>query len=256
MILEAREEARPILEAWIAAHGTLHEAAALHPGAGKLQGRGRVFVVSPDAVGEADRPPVLRRGRWVVRHYQRGGAVASALGDRYFRAGMPRPLREYRLLRTLEARGIPVPRAIGAAVYPAGAFYRGDLVTEWVHDSTDLAAVLFHPEPPVAAAFDPIGASEAAGQLVRSLHAVGLIHPDLNLKNILVTAGDAGPRAVVIDLDRARLGGSVSRPARRRMLRRFERSLRKWEVATGRRAPAGSLAAFRRGYAAGAEPSA
>jgi 3-deoxy-D-manno-octulosonic acid kinase len=64
----------------------------------------------------------------------------------------------------------------------------------------------------------------AAGRAVARLHAAGVIHPDLNLGNILVGDGDAS----IVDLDRARIGrGPLVAWRRSRSLRRLERSARK-----------------------------
>lgn len=238
----ARPASRDALEHWVREAGTLANAAAAHPDATTLEGRGRVFVV-PAPVGS---------GRWAVRHYRRGGAVASLLGDRYLALGTPRPVREFRVGRALEELGVPTPRHVGGAVYRTGAWYRGDLVTEYVPGSRDLAGVLFDDDPfPV----DPIGAMRAAGALVRLLHDRGVIHRDLNLKNILI-AGGSGPgsdgeaHALILDLDRASIRSRVGERARRAMLDRFWRSARKWEEATGR-APRGAVeGAFREGYRA------
>ena len=132
MIL-ARQDARSALEAWAGRFGTLADAAAAQPGARPLRGRGRVDVVP------APPGPWPAETRWVVRRYRRGGALAAALGDRYPRLGTPRPFREYGVLVALADAGIPAARPVGAAVYPSGPFYRGDLVTEWVAGSLDLA---------------------------------------------------------------------------------------------------------------------
>lgn len=268
-ILEARPDAEPALREWIMEAGSLAAYAASHPAAVELQGRGAVHAVPS---------PLQGAGAWVVRHYHRGGALASALGDRYLRAGTPRPVREYALALALEARGVPTPRAVGAAVYPAGLFYRGDLVTERVQGAMDLAAVLFRAQAlpasppgaePVAAGspgaeppgagragpgepFSVADAMAAAGRLVRQLHGAGLVHPDLNLKNVLI-AGPDRPRALVLDLDRARLVDAVSPRARRRMLGRFWRSVAKWEARTGRSLDAHTRQAFMAGYEAGEE---
>ena len=75
----------------------------------------------------------LRDGerRWVLRHYRRGGAVATLLGDRYLWTGedRTRAFREWRLLRQLEAWALPVPRAIAARYRRAAFCYRADLIT-------------------------------------------------------------------------------------------------------------------------------
>lgn len=235
-------------------HGTVTAAAAAHPEAETLTGRGRVHVV----------PAPVGGGRWAVRHYHRGGAVASLLGDRYLRVGTPRPVREYRVGLEVEARGVPTPAHIGAAVYPSGPWYRGDLVTRYVPASRDLAGVLFpgrtlagdgaaasdasagpdvRVPPP-----DPRASMEAAGRLVRRLHEGGVVHPDLNLKNILIAGVAESVVALVVDLDRAEAGPRVAEGARRRMIDRFWRSARKWQAATGVALAPSLEAAFDAGY--------
>lgn len=237
---------REVLESWVREHGTLAAAAALQPGAETLTGRGVVHIV-PSPAGAGD---------WAVRHYHRGGAVASLLGDRYLRLGTPRPVREMGMGRALEAAGIPTPRHVGGAVYPDGVWYRGDLVTEYVPDSRDLAAVLFGDAPAAPATrFDPAAAMRAAGSLVRRLHDGGVVHRDLNLKNILIAGPEPGVsgdtdalRALVLDLDRASLRSRVGERARRRMLDRFWRSARKWEARTERGLDPALRRAFEGGY--------
>lgn len=236
-----------MLERWVSEHGTLIAAAAAQPGSRRLRGRGEVVLVP--------RGPVDGEAGWVVRHYHRGGAVARALGDRYPRIGAPRPFRELAVLEALRARSIPTSPPVGAAVYPSALCYRGDLVTEWVTGSSDLGRVLFGAEQLDSPAGGPIrgepgDAMEAAGRLVRRLHDEGVSHPDLNLKNILIVDGATGAHAAVIDLDRAVLRDRLTDRARRRMLKRFGRSLRKWEKRTARAAPAGAREAFERGYGA------
>ena len=218
--------------------------------------------------------------RWVVRHYHRGGAIASLLGDRYLRAGRPRPFRELRVGWAVEARGVPTPVHVGAAVYRSGIWYRGDLVTRYVPDSRDLAAVLFPGRSlgsgPLAGSrarfargstagassagaardADPGAAMTAAGRLFRRIHEGGVDHPDLNLKNILIRGTGAELEALVLDLDSATLTpepecAPVGDAARGRMVARFWRSARKWERATGIDLDASLRSAFETGYAAG-----
>jgi 3-deoxy-D-manno-octulosonic acid kinase len=155
------------------------------------------------------------------------------LGERFLRRGPPRPLREALASEAARARGIPTPRVLAGIVYPAGLFYRADLVTRFVPDSRDLAAILFGEgradaeeaaEPPLRA-----DALRAAGELVVWLASAGIRHPDLNAKNFLVTPGEGGRPAVeVLDLDRATVAASGSVDPGR-MGARLERSLRKFE---------------------------
>jgi len=230
------------LEETLAAGGTLYGWAAAHPQLREMAGRGRVFSVPAPARGPDDRE------RWVVRHYLRGGAVARFLKDRYVAVGRPRPMVEACASREARSRGVATPAAVAGAVYFAGAFYRADLVTEEVPDAADLARVVFGPHP---APVEEEAALRASGRLVRKLERAGLLHPDLNAKNILLRGDRASPRAHLVDLDRccARTLG-IPAPAFP-MRRRLERSLRKFEVRTGRRLSAEAWAALRNGYEGG-----
>jgi len=239
----------PQLQGWLDEHGTLMAAAVAHPRVRHLEGRGTVAL--------APAPGSAAGEHWVVRHYHRGGALARALDDRYLRVGPPRPEREFRTLAALAELGVPAPEPVGAAVYPAGPFYRGDLVTRWVPDSMDLATFVFlEPRSDRSDGLD--AAMTAAGRLVRLLHERGVVHRDLNLKNILLVDahGAMEPAALVLDLDRASLRRRVGRRARQAMIHRFWRSARKWERRTDRVLPVSTRTAFDRGYAADPVPSA
>lgn len=219
-------------------HGSLFAFAAASSQAERLSGRGPVYSVPAPG------------GRWVVRHYRRGGAVARWLGDRYLAAGAPRPLRELRTSEELRRRGVESPRVMAAAIYPAGLFYRADIATLWIPNSTDLAEALFGPDE--VKGEDRTLACAAAGRLIREMHEVGVIHPDLNLKNILIEWSWTPPRPYLLDLDRVRIARRVSPRRRRAMLARFWRSARKWEEKTDRKLTADERAAFEAGYAGGA----
>ena len=74
--------------------------------------------------------------RWVLRHYRRGGFIASLSRDRYIFLGedRTRSFAEWRLLAELRRRGLPVPAPV-AARYVAGALtYTADLITEQLPD--------------------------------------------------------------------------------------------------------------------------
>lgn len=184
----------------------------------------------------------------VVRHARRGGALARLLEDRYVRSGQPRPIEELSLSAALRALDIDTPRVLAAAVYPAGAlFYRGDVATEHIPDSADLADRLFTPGD-----VDPVEAARAAGRLVRRLHDRRVVHPDLNLRNILIQRAGAALRPWIIDLDRCRIVATLDAPARRGMLARLDRSWTKLEAEHQTPQPA-ALSAFHEAYEAGIE---
>jgi 3-deoxy-D-manno-octulosonic acid kinase len=187
-----------------------------------LEGRGPVYAVAAPT-----------GGRWVVRPYHRGGAVAGPLlGDRHARVGVPRPVAEARASAAVLARGVPTPRVLAGAVYPSGPFYRADIVTQYIPASRDLAGALFpaageeHP--------DPLPLLEAAGSLVGRLARAGIEHRDLNARNILLVREGEAPVAMLLDLDRCRVRPPGTRLSPRTMLLRLERSLRKISERRGR----------------------
>lgn len=210
--------------------GTLYGYAASLPDAVRMKGRGVVYGIE------------VPGGRWAVRHSRRGGLVARWLGDRYLRAGVPRPIRELAASDAARRRGVATPRVIAVAIYPAGIFYRADVITEYIPDAVDLAGALFGPA--ALTGEDRVRACEAAGRLVAGLGGRGLVHPDLNLKNILVVRSGGEVSAVLLDLDQCRMLDRVSHGQRARMRRRLLRSLEKWQFRTGRRLSARERAAL------------
>lgn len=235
----AVEEALPWLQEVLASGTTLHDWAAAQEDRRDLAGRGAVYSVPAPASG----PDV--RTRWVVRHYYRGGAVARWLHDRYLSVGKPRPLAEACAAHEARERGIYTPAAVAGAVYPAGAFYRADLVTEEIPDAADLAAVIFGDGP---TRLDADACLTAAGRLVRSLERSGLFHPDLNAKNVVLRPAEDGLQAWLVDLDRCCVREKgVPAPAQA-MRQRLERSLRKFGRTTGRPLGRPQWAALRAGW--------
>jgi hypothetical protein len=83
---------------------------------------------------------------------------------------------------------------------------------------------------------------------LRSAFTAGLEHADLNLRNILITGPAAGPRALLLDLDRAVVHEKPLRAAvRSAMIARLHRSRAKLEKLAGEETGAEALAAFRAG---------
>ena len=74
--------------------------------------------------------------------------------------------------------------------------------------------------------------------------AAGLLHPDLNLGNILVAGDPERPRAWLIDLDRARMTGDMKADDRVAMQRRLNRSREKLESQHGQAVGRVELIAF------------
>jgi 3-deoxy-D-manno-octulosonic acid kinase len=237
----ARAFAAPEVEAWV--RGVLARGERLHDAASAqaefhLRGRGSVPVVR------------TARGRWVVRHYHRGGLLAAPLlRDRYLRVGVERPLREASASGEVLRRGIATPRVMGGAAYHDGPFYRADLITEYVANGGDLARALFHDELTQAERKQIL---RSVGGLLARAAAAGIEHPDVNAKNVLLDWTAGGPIPLLLDLDRCRVlpPGVPSDPTR--MLERLARSLRRHSEWTGRGLGQGEWAVLREG--AGARP--
>ncbi|MGV8930989.1 MAG: 3-deoxy-D-manno-octulosonic acid kinase [Luteimonas sp.] len=156
-------------------------------------------------------------GPCVLRHYLRGGWAAKFSRDRYLWRGVDhvRSFAEFRLLRELLKRGLPVPRPVAASYLREGMTYRASILIERlidVHSFADLAA-LSGPDAPW----------DAAGRLIARFHRVGLDHADLNAHNLLF---DAAGQGWIIDFDRSALRIPAT-PWRERNLARLKRSLLK-----------------------------
>lgn len=158
----------------------------------------------------------------VVRPYRRGGALGSLLHDRY-----PQPARcrrELEVLLALQAQGVPVTAPVAAVARRGRAFWRLRLCTEFLAGAMTVPAFLAaHPARRRAAA-------DAVGTVVRLAFAAGLRHPDLHLDNVLCRPSGDGAngykvRAVLVDVDRARIAPPLSQRAKDEMLVRLQRHL-------------------------------
>jgi hypothetical protein len=179
-----------------------------------FEGRGRPFAVEVKGVG-----------RVFVRQYLHGGALRRMTGDRW--RGESRFVGELRALADAARAGVPVPEALGVVSRPAGlSMRRGWLLAREVTGARDALAFLASRPPPARRH----GVLAAAGRAMRRLHDAGLEHPDLHLKNLLVTErGDV----LVLDLDAARRRDALTREQRLGGLFRFDRYAAK-QAAAGR----------------------
>jgi 3-deoxy-D-manno-octulosonic acid kinase len=205
----ARPEACEFAADAIRSHGSLFAWAAAYSTRG-LAGRVPAHVM--------DAP----RGPWVVRHYTRGGRIAALLGDRYLRLASPRPFRELLASDLARAAGIATPEVMVAAVSARGIFQRGDIATRFVADSATLADITFGGARRVES--ERMAAWEAAGRCVRDAAGKGLVHADLNLRNLLVAGDAASPSVLLLDLDRCRFTRTPGPEHLSAMVRRLHRS--------------------------------
>jgi hypothetical protein len=217
-----REDDAPFAMSLMGDTGSIYGGAAKASDAVPVQGRDLAYVVNA---------PGGRR--WIVRKLRHGGILSSLTRGLFLRAAANRPLNELYLSCRLREMRIPTPEVLAAVVYPMGPFYRAEVVREFVEARGDLASCLF--DPRVARAGERPIVLATAGTLVGRLHRVGLDHPDLNLRNILIvprTGGD-GLESWILDLEKCRLDGGLSLQSRRRMLARMRRSASRFESASG-----------------------
>jgi 3-deoxy-D-manno-octulosonic acid kinase len=229
-LLFGAEAAEPADTRWFdAAHWHAHGGVAL-----ETSGRGAVLVVKHG--GET----------WVVRHYHRGGMVARFIDDHYLWTGVDRSraFREWRLLRSLRAAGLPVPNPVAAHVYRTGPIYTADIITTYLPDTRKLSAY-------IADGSVPEGVWRRVGRMVRSVHAHGVDHPDLTAHNILL---DPRGGLFLVDFDNANV--KPDGPWQRAGVERLQRSLRKVALETGTDFDARAWDEIEAGYAEPPAPAA
>lgn len=155
------------------------------------------------------------QGDALLRQYLRGGLVARISRDAHLWRGIGhvRSFAEFRLLRILREKKLPVPLPFAAWYRREGLHYRAAILMQRLHEVSSLAALAQAGDAPW----------QACGQLVARFHRVGLDHADLNAHNILF---DAGGQGWMIDFDRShlRIPATAWREAN---LQRLQRSLRK-----------------------------
>ncbi|MEO5903613.1 MAG: lipopolysaccharide kinase InaA family protein [Gemmatimonadaceae bacterium] len=194
-------------------NGTLYDFAAKQPGARKFMGRMPAYAISLPKDG----------GDVVVRHAVRGGALARTGSDLFLPP--TRALRE--LINSLRLRlaQVPTPEVVAFVTYNAGRiFRRSDVATREIKDGHDLSVVLRE----VPSGEHRQECLLATGKLLALLTKAGAHHPDLNVRNLLITwDGTDGARAHVLDVDRIRFHMPSDPMVANANISRLERSLRK-----------------------------
>ena len=187
------------------------------PPAGQQGGIGRARVVYFSQAGKS----------FVLKHYYRGGAVASILKDRYLGVSIikSRAFREFRLLKKMNEFGLPVPIAVAAHVDKGMLYYRADLITEEIKQAETLSDVLSN---------RVLGDEgwQKIGHCIKRFHQHDIYHADLNARNILLTKS---LEIYLIDFDNSyirtgsRFGSNAWKMAN---LSRLKRSLLKFKNST------------------------
>ena len=120
------------------------------------------------------------------------------------------------MLEQLSVAGLPAPAPLAAICTRDGGLYSGWLMTRRIMDAEPLADLI------AARRADPV-LWRSTGACIRRFHDFGLVHADLNARNILVGKTD---NVHLVDFDRARIRQGESR-AYSTNLRRLHRSLEK-----------------------------
>jgi Lipopolysaccharide kinase (Kdo/WaaP) family len=192
----------------------LYDYAARQTDAVPLVGRAPVFAV--DLPGGC--------GRVVVRHSMRGGWMAKINKDLFVL-----PTQGYRELLAslrLRASGVSTPEVLAYVSYPKNILLRrSDVATREISNGHDLSVALAK----VTDHDHRVMVLDAIVKLLLALTHAGAHHQDLNLKNVLLTAGEGpGLDAHVLDVDRVRFSSPGSPLVAKANLDRLIRSLRKW----------------------------
>jgi len=149
---------------------------------------------------------------FVLRKFYHGGIFRNIFKDKFFGKNV-RAFEEYKILLFLNEKKLPVPFPLFASK-SNGFIYSQCLTTKLVESSQDLVALNKLPHSLLNKIF----------LQVENFFNAGLIHPDLNIKNVLVQ----NDKVYLIDFDKAKIVNSPL-PVKKRVkiLKRFFRSFDK-----------------------------
>ncbi|MHB1222756.1 MAG: lipopolysaccharide kinase InaA family protein [Gemmatimonadaceae bacterium] len=211
----ARDDVADTIATAVGTGGSLHRWASRQPGRRELHGRGVAW-----AVRLPDGPSV------VVRHNRHGGLFAPLTGDRFL---VPtRAPSELATAVRLADAAVPTPAVLAYLLYPAGPLLRRvDVATLEIADGADLPAALERWPTHRTLLLD------ATARLVAQLTRAGARHPDLNVKNVLLTVHGDTPLAHVLDVDRISFGEPGDPRVTDANMDRLARSVRRWRERRG-----------------------
>jgi 3-deoxy-D-manno-octulosonic acid kinase len=200
------------------ARGSLYEAAASDPAARPLEGRGIAYAIALPVSGT----------RAVVRHNRHGGLLAPLTRDLFLPP--TRAPYELRTAMRLAELGVPTPPVLCYGLEVVGiVLRRADVVTREIENARDLSAYMTRG----VSAAERDAAWEATRALLAAMHAAGVRHHDLNVKNVLLASTASGLVAYVLDVDRVELGRAGDERLHTANVQRLRRSARKWRDERG-----------------------
>ena len=177
-----------------------------------------------------------------IRPASHGGWLARWTGDRFLRPD--RVFRELSLVAALQTHGIPVAAPVFAAARRHGIFWRCAYASINEPDAIDGLALLRpdhdqkKPSPPrddsrksnnASADRRLYPAARVLGSALRQLHDAGVLHGDLQLRNVLFSIHKESKKLQCrfIDFDRAQIPSRLSPEHRMNECMRLLRSTRK-----------------------------
>ncbi len=166
--------------------------------------------------------------KMVLKHYYRGGLLASVLKDKYlgFDIENSRAFKEWRLLKKMQQLRLPVPEAIAAHIEKHLFFYRADLITREIENADTLADIL------IKQAIN-VDIWKKIGACIKVFHQHDVYHSDLNARNIMLAGGlSEADNVYLIDFDKSYFRTGVetwAKPWKLMNLARLKRSLLKFK---------------------------
>mgnify|MGYP005847339499 CR=1 FL=1 len=199
--------------AWILTRGTAAGAVAL-----ALETRSGCVPVSGDGRGAVWRFPLPDGGEGLLRESCRGGWAGRVLRRHYLLVNRPR--WEWQVHLRAWQLGLPTVEPLGVRWRWEGPLCAGMLATRYAQGWSLARWVEMTPEAEARRE-----GLRRAGAAVRRIHDAGLLHVDLQIRNLLVTpAGDI----LLLDWDRGRdRGRPATRAERSHGVFRFRRSTEK-----------------------------
>jgi len=157
-----------------------------------------------------------------VRQYVHGGALGRLWGAAFIGAG--RMVSELEVTAAAHRAGVPVATPVALRIARiVGPLVRAHIITERIPDAVNMLEwCRSSPAGPHTALMQSIAAA------IARMHDAGIVHTDLNLKNILVRTSAAPPAVYIVDFDKGRIMPDVPHAVRMAALRRLWRSIRKW----------------------------
>jgi len=177
------------------------------------------------------RPQWLDGCTAIVREFVHGGFLGGMAGSLF--AGRARMVRELRVCLHARSNDVPTCEPVALRIQRViGPLVRAHLVTKKIEGSSDLLEVCRE----LSAGLQPSSAQrrllvERMARAIAAMHDAGIVHADLNLKNLLVKDPLGDPQVFIVDFDKARVLEHVSLRRRLKNLIRLDRSIVKWPEA-------------------------